>query len=115
MAALLEKLRIDEFTKSRPRRSNDNALVESRNGSVVRRHLGPGHIPRGFAPLVNAFTQNVLSPFLNHHRPCRFPIEAVGDDGRATWRYPYANVATPYEKLRSIENAAQCLRAGVTF
>ena len=39
VAALLEKLRI-EFTRSRPRRSNDNALVESKNGSVVRRHLG---------------------------------------------------------------------------
>ena len=42
--ALLEKLRI-EFTRSRPRRSNDNALVESKNGSVVRRHLGHAHIP----------------------------------------------------------------------
>ena len=44
VAALLEKLRI-EFTRSRPRRSNDNALVESKNGSVVRRHLGHAHIP----------------------------------------------------------------------
>lgn len=33
---LLEKLHI-EFTKSRPRHSNDNGLVESKNGSVTRK------------------------------------------------------------------------------
>jgi hypothetical protein len=36
VVALLEKLRIEPFTKSRARRTNDNALVESKNGSVVR-------------------------------------------------------------------------------
>jgi len=33
VAMLLEKLRL-EFTKSRPRHSNDNALAESKNGAV---------------------------------------------------------------------------------
>ncbi len=46
VARLLRKLHVGELAKSRPRRSNDNALVEGRNGSVVRRHLGHGHIPR---------------------------------------------------------------------
>ena len=36
VAKLLGKLRI-EFTKSRSRQTNDNALVESKNGSVVRK------------------------------------------------------------------------------
>ncbi|MGA8148982.1 MAG: hypothetical protein WB870_15625 [Gallionellaceae bacterium] len=35
VARLLEKLCI-EFTKSRPRHSNDNALAESKNGAVAR-------------------------------------------------------------------------------
>jgi hypothetical protein len=35
-AALLDKLLI-EFTKSRPRHSNNNALVISKNGSVIRK------------------------------------------------------------------------------
>ena len=39
VAELLNKLNI-EFTKSRPRHSNDNALPESKNASVVRKHLG---------------------------------------------------------------------------
>ncbi|MGB8410392.1 MAG: hypothetical protein WCE58_10860, partial [Gallionella sp.] len=54
VAALLEKLRV-EFTKSRPRHSNDNALAESKNGAVVRKHLGYVHIPQHCARLVNAF------------------------------------------------------------
>jgi transposase InsO family protein len=39
VAKLLKKLLI-EFTKSRPRHSNDNALAESKNASVVRKVLG---------------------------------------------------------------------------
>ena len=33
VAELLNKLLIEEFTKSRSRHSNDNALVESKNGA----------------------------------------------------------------------------------
>ena len=69
VAALLNKLHIREFTKSRPRRSTDNALVEGKNANVVRRFLGHEHIPRRFAALVDAFTQQHLSPYLNYHRP----------------------------------------------
>ncbi len=42
---MLKGLHVPEFTKSRPRRSNDNPLVESRNGNVIRRHFGYRHIP----------------------------------------------------------------------
>ena len=37
VAELLGRLHVDDFTKSRARRSNDNALVEGKNGSVVRK------------------------------------------------------------------------------
>ena len=67
-AELLKDLRA-EFTKSRPRQSNENALAEGKNANVVRRWLGHAHIPRRFAPLVARFT---LSPDLNFHRPCMF-------------------------------------------
>ena len=74
---LLRKLHVEEFTKSRPRRSNDNALVESKNASVVRRHLGHAHIARRHAALVNGFLRDVLAPYLNYHRPCHFPVETT--------------------------------------
>lgn len=79
---LLDKLHIAEFTKSRAGRSNDNALIESKNGAVVRKHLGHAHIPGQHAVRVNAFAQRVLSPWLNFHRPCFFPTGQVDAKGR---------------------------------
>ena len=115
VAALLNKLHIEEFTKSRARRSNDNALVESKNGSIVRKHLGYSHIPGGYASQVNDFTLNVLSPYLNFHRPCFFPEDVVDAKGRLTQRYRYEHMMTPYEKLQSLPDAAAFLKPNVTF
>jgi hypothetical protein len=114
VASLLEKLRI-ELTKSRARQSNDNALVESKNGSIVRKHLGYAHIASRFAQQVNAFTLNVLSPYLNFHRPCLFSEEILDAKGRRRKRYPYALLMTPYEKLKSLPQANQYLKPGITF
>ena len=115
VAALLEALRIDAFTRSRARRCTDNALVESKNGSVLRKHLGHGHIPGRYAGQVNTFNQQVLSPYLNFHRPCFFPREEADDKGRIRRRYRHADVMTPYEKLKSLPDAADCLKPGTTF
>jgi transposase InsO family protein len=115
VAALLEKLRISELTKSRARRTNDNALVESKNGSVVRKHLGYAHIPGRFANAVNAFTQGILSPYLNFHRPCFFSSEEIDAKGRIRKRYRYNQMMTPYDKLKSLPDANQHLKPGITF
>jgi len=115
VVAMLNKLHIGEFTKSRPRRSNDNALVESKNGSVVRKHLGYAHIPVRFTTQVNSFTQNVLSPYLNYHRPCFFPEESIDAKGRIRKKYRYEGIMTPYEKLRSLPNAGVFLKPDVSF
>ena len=82
VANLPNKLHIGQFTKGRSRRTNDNALVEGKNAAVVRKYLGYAHIPKRFAPQVNAFTQDVLSPFLNYHRPCLFPVGTPDAKGR---------------------------------
>lgn len=112
---LLAKLHITEFTKSRARRSNDNALVESKNGAIVRKHLGYAHIPGHHAARVNAFAQDVLSPYLNFHRPCFFPTEQVDAKGRVRKRYPYEQMMTPYDKLRSLPDAHAYLKPGMDF
>src|SRR5450756_599974 len=39
VARLLNKLLIEQ-TKSRPRHSNDNGLAETKNGAVIRKHMG---------------------------------------------------------------------------
>jgi transposase len=69
VAKLLEKLHV-EFTKSRARKSNDNALVEGKNGHIVRKIFGHAHIPQHWAPLLNEFNQKHLNPYINYHRPC---------------------------------------------
>ena len=71
--------------------TGDNALAESKNGTVIRHQLGRAHIPRRHRARVNHFTRNVLSPFLNYHRPCHFPVEIVGEDGRARSTPPGPN------------------------
>ena len=113
VATLLETLRI-EFTKSRPRHANDNALAESKNGAVVRKHLGYAHIPQQFAEQVNAFCADFLNPYVNFHRPCFFPETITDAKGQARKRYRYEDMTTPYEKLRSLPNAGQHLKPDVT-
>ena len=115
VAALLNKLHIQEFTKSRARRRNDNAWVESKNGSVVRNQLGYGPIPGRYAAPVNAFTLDILSPYLNFHRPCFVPEEVCDDQGRLTKRYRYEHMMTPYDKLKSLPNAQTFLKPDVSF
>ena len=114
VAGMLSKLDA-EFTRSRPRHSNDNALVEGKNAHVVRRHLGHEHIPAGRAALVRAFTRDTLSPFLNHHRPCLFPELRTDAKGRTRRHYPAELVATPLEALKRLPDAEQYLKPGVTF
>ena len=114
VAALLDKLRV-EFTKSRARHSNDNALVESKNASVVRRWLGHVHIPKRFAPLVDEFARLTLSPAVNFHRPCMFAVERTDGKGRVRRVYPHDRVQTPYERLRGLAGAERFLKEGVSF
>jgi transposase InsO family protein len=114
VAELLNKLLI-EFTKSRSRHTNDNALVESKNGAVVRKHLGYAHIPQKYASLINAFNRDFLNPYLNFHRPCFFAQITVDAKGKQRKRYPYKQMMTPYEKLKSLPNAQTYLKAGITF
>ena len=112
---MLNKLLIEEQTKSRSRHSNDNAQAESKNGAIVRKHLGYSHIPQRFATLVNAFCRDHLNPYINFHRPCLFAETITDTKGRQRKRYPYKLMMTPYEKLKSLYKADQFLKPGISF
>lgn len=113
VAALLKKLTMTQ-TKGRPRRSNDNGLVETKNGCIIRKHMGYHHIPQPFAARINKFYREHLIPYLNFHRPCAFPEVKVLKNGKKKVIYPPENYRTPYEKLKSLPNWQQYLRPGVT-
>ena len=84
---MLDQLRV-EFTKSRLRQTNDNALAESKNGAVIRKLMGYGHIPRHHATGINRFYTEQLNPYLNFHRPCYFAIDHVDAKGTIRKTYP---------------------------
>ena len=108
VASLLEKLRV-EFTKSRSRKTNDNALVESKNGAVIRKIFGHTHIAQKWAPELNEFNYNHLIPYINFHRPCYFSQIKIDEKGKQRKKYPYEAMMTPYEKLKSLEDADKYL------
>ena len=114
VAKLLDKLLI-EFTKSRPRRSTDNALVEGKNAAIVRKVFGYAHIPQHFAKQVNDFNEAILNRYINYHRPCLFPTVYVDEKGKQRKKYRYEDTDTPYEKFKSLPNASQYLKEGVSF
>jgi transposase InsO family protein len=116
VARLLEKLRI-EFTRSRPRHSNDNGLAETKNGAVVRKTFGYAHIAQHHAARFNTFCREYLNPFLNFHRPCLFATEVADPrkPGRIKRVYRPHDAMTPLDKLASLSEAAQFLRPGITL
>ena len=89
VAQLLNKLLI-RFTKSRPRHSDDNGLVESKNGSVVRKQLGYAYIPQSCAERVNGFNRGFFNLYINFHRPCFFPVSVIDPKGKIKKVYPFS-------------------------
>jgi hypothetical protein len=114
VAQILNKLLI-RFTRSRPRHPDDNGLVESKNGWVIRKNLGYIHIPQAAAGLLNKYHQYYLNPYINFHRPCFFPVEEIDRKGRVQKKYPYSKINTPFEKLKTIPGIESYLRQGVTL
>jgi len=113
VAGLLEKLKI-EFTKSRAYRSTDNALVEGKNGAVIRKHIGHGPIGAEHAEAFQKFFTAYLNPYLNYHRPCGFATIRTGPRGRRKRTYPANDYRTPFEKLASLPNWESYLKPGLT-
>ena len=113
VARLLDKLRA-EFTKSRPRHSNDNALAECKNGATIRKLMGHGHIDQRHARIINLFYANTFNPYLNFHRPCFFAVEKPGLKGKIIKTYPQSHIMTPWDRLQRIPHFEQYLKPSVT-
>jgi len=112
VADLIAKL-YARFTKSRARHTNDNALVESKNGSIIRKHYGHWHIPSAWAPFIDEFNRTHMNIYLNYRRPCAFAEDEVLENGKV--KKKYAIRMTPYDRLKSLKNAEKHLKPGITF
>ena len=104
-----------EFTKSRACRSQDNALVEGKNGAVIRKLIGYGHIPAEHAGKVHAFYAAHMNPYLNFHRPCGFATVSLDARGKRERTYKTGDYATPYQKLRMLPGVAAKLKPGISL
>ncbi len=100
-------------TKSRSRKTNDQALVEGKNGSVIRRHIGRNHIPKIYANPIDLFYQKYFNIYLNYHRSCGFATDYIDKKGKIKKKYDTYFI--PYEKLKSIKHSEKYLRNNITF
>ncbi len=112
VAELLAKLLIEQ-TKSRPRQSGDNGLVETKNGAVIRKHIGYGYIDASHADRINDFYREYLNPYLNYHRPCAQADVEIDEKGRK--RVRYKRYQTPLETLLALDRPVQYLRRGLSI
>jgi transposase InsO family protein len=112
VAQLLNKLLIEQ-TKSRPRQSGDNGLIETKNGAVIRKHMGYGYIDAGHADRINSFYREFLNPYLNYHRPCAQAEVEIDPRGRK--RVRYKRYQTPLETLLALDEPARYLRQGLSI
>lgn len=114
VANLLKKLHA-EFTKSRACRSQDNGLVEGKNGAVIRKLIGYGYIAGEQAEAIGKFYARHLNPYLNFHRPCGFATVSLDERGKRRRQYKVEDYRTPFEKLKSMDGVEQYLKSGLSL
>lgn len=57
-----------------------------------------------------------MVPYINFHRPCHYAETKIdARTGKEKKIYPYKNIMTPYEKLKSLPNAESHLKPGISF
>lgn len=108
---LLSKLLVEQ-TRSRAYHCGDNGLVESKNGAIVRKHIGHSHIGAQHAEAMNRFHQEYLNPYVNFHRPCAVPTVLAQANGKR--KRIYRRWATPWELLAELPGCESFLRPGLT-
>lgn len=111
VAKLLNKMLISQ-TKSRPRHSNDNGLVEGKNNFIIRKHIGYRFIAKGYANDFNQFYRECFNVYLNYHRPCGFAVLALDKKGKE--KKKYETYQTPYGRLKSLQGE-KYLKEGLSF
>ena len=110
VARLLEKLLIEQ-TKSRAHRTGDNGLVESKNGAIIRKHMGFGHIAAQHAEAVDQFHRRHLNPYVNFHRPCA--VAEIVEQPNGKRQRVYRKWATPFEIFSQAPQCQSRLRPGI--
>lgn len=114
VAKLLHKLNVEQ-TKSRSRKCNDNALIEGKNGSVIRKHMGRNYIHQKHAGRINQFYRTYFNAYLCFHRPCGYATKKTDKRGKIKKYYRQEDYKTPYQKFCLLQNPSQYLKGNITM
>ena len=89
--------------------------MEGKNGAIIRKHIGYGHIPSEHAEALHQFYAAHLNPYLNFHRPCGFATVSLDARGKRKRQYKRKDYATPYEKWKALPEAEKYLKTNLSF
>jgi hypothetical protein len=87
-------------------------LAETKNGAVIRKHMGYSHIAARGAERIRSFYECYFNTYLNFHRPCAQPDVEVRSDGKRIRRCK--RYRTPLETLMALPPAMRDLRPGLS-
>ena len=85
-----------EFTRSRAHRKNDQAWIEQKNGSVVRRFVGHERYSGPMAGQTMAHLYGAMRLYVNHFQPSFQLLERSREGGTVKKRY--STPATPCDR-----------------
>lgn len=104
-----------EQTKSRPRKHNDNGLVESKNGWVIRKEFGFIFRPKEAAAEIQKYLEKYFNNYLNYHRVCAYPRVMTDKRGVERMVYKAEDYRTPFEKLQEVDPKGKTLQNQNTY
>ena len=87
--------------------------METKNGAIVRKHMGFAHIGAQHAEAVDQFHRQYLNPYVNFHRPCA--IAEIVEEPNGKRRRVYRRWATTFEIFSQTPGCESCLRSGVSM
>lgn len=99
------------FTRARPYRKNDQAHVEEKNGSVVRRLVGYDRYEGLDAWRRLTALYGVLRCYVNFFQPSMKLVSKVRQEGRTTKRYDRAQ--TPYQRALNATAISEAQKNGL--
>jgi hypothetical protein len=97
-----------EFSRSRPHRKNDQAWVEQKNGSIVRRMVGYGRLEGAKAAQVLARLYDAVRLFVNFFQPSFRLAIKVRDGAKVAKRYHAPE--TPCARLLASDTMADAMK-----
>ena len=100
-----------EFTRSRAYRSNDQAWIEQKNGSVVRRFVGHDRYSGQVAGQTMAYLYGAERLYVNYFQPS-FKLIDKTRDGATTVKH-YSQPTTPCDRLIQHDETSDEMRTAL--